>query len=374
MLYNALDRPVALTDEVTEALSHGEKAVVAIGVSGGKDSTAVALATVGYLRSIDFSGQIVLIHSDLGMTEWEQSLPKCRELARFLDLELIVTRRKAGGMMERWEGRWAANVKRYQNLECVKLILPWSTPDMRFCTSELKTSPICSELKKRFKGHVIINAVGIRRQESASRAKALVSKPNSKLTHKRITKETGLATRGIDWNPIIEWPLLDVVEIITESGLPFHEAYTRHGMSRVSCAFCILSNACDLKNATRAKENHDLYRRQVELEIASTFSFQAKWLGDVHLDLLSEDQIIKLAQAKSRAERREQVEADIPSDMLYVKGWPTRVPTRDEAENLATVRQAVAEAVGIEVSYTDADSIIGRYTELLAAKEAKAMK
>ena len=60
--------------------------------------------------------------------------------------------------------------------------------------------------------------------------------------------------------------------------------------------------------------------------------------------------------------------------MLYVKGWPTRVPTRDEAENLATVRQAVAEAVGIEVSYTDADSIIGRYTELLAAKEAKAMK
>jgi hypothetical protein len=54
---------------------------------------------------------------------------------RLMDVwNLHTTRRAAGGMMERWEKRWSNNVTRYENLECVKLILPWSTPAMRYCT------------------------------------------------------------------------------------------------------------------------------------------------------------------------------------------------------------------------------------------------
>ena len=41
-----------------------------------------------------------------------------------------------------WLSRWAANVARYANLECVKLILPWSTAAQRFCTAELKSAVI----------------------------------------------------------------------------------------------------------------------------------------------------------------------------------------------------------------------------------------
>lgn len=106
--------------------------------------------------------------------------PKCEELASATGWELAVVRREAGGMMERWEGRWENNVRRYADLSCVKLILPWSTPSMRFCTSELKSAVIASYLKKRFPGRNIINVTGIRRQESPSRSKMPVSKVDTR--------------------------------------------------------------------------------------------------------------------------------------------------------------------------------------------------
>jgi 3'-phosphoadenosine 5'-phosphosulfate sulfotransferase (PAPS reductase)/FAD synthetase len=321
--------------------------------------------------SIGFRGAIVLIHADLGKVEWSQSLPKCRELSTRLGCELIIVKRAAGGMLERWQGRWKANVDRWENLSCVKIILPWSSAAMRFCTSELKVAPICSELKKRFNGMAIVNAMGIRREESCSRAKKPVSSSNGKLSHKTPSKKTGMATFGIDWNPIIEWKVDDVFSEIRSIGMEPHEAYTKFGMSRVSCMFCILSNQCDLLNATKANESHSLYRDQVELEIASTFSFQAKWLGDVNPSLLTEDQRIRLAQAKVNAERRIAAESRIPKHMLYTNGWPHSVPSYSDAALLAEVRIEVGEALGLQPKYSTAESIVNRYTELLELKESK---
>ena len=65
-------REVLVTPEITSALEAG--AAVAIGVSGGKDSAATALATTDYLEDVGHSGPRVLIHSDLGREEWRQSL------------------------------------------------------------------------------------------------------------------------------------------------------------------------------------------------------------------------------------------------------------------------------------------------------------
>src|SRR5689334_19829780 len=115
------------------------QAPVAIGVSGGKDSQAAALATFDYLNSKGHTGPRILIHSDLGVVEWEDSIAVCKRLAEYLKCELIIVQRKAGDMMDRWESRWESSVRRYTNLETVTLVLPWSTPAMRFCTSELKT-------------------------------------------------------------------------------------------------------------------------------------------------------------------------------------------------------------------------------------------
>ena len=143
---------VTRTAEIDALLSRD--AVVAIGVSGGKDSDACALATAAYLDQVGHRGPRLLIHAALGSVEWEQSLPKCEELASAIGWELAVVRREAGGMMERWEGRWENNVRRYADLSCVKLILPWSTPSMRFCTSELESAVIASHLKKRSPGRL----------------------------------------------------------------------------------------------------------------------------------------------------------------------------------------------------------------------------
>lgn len=358
-------RQVAITGDVKQFLSYGEKCVVAIGVSGGKDSCAVALATHAYLKRIEFPGEIVLIHSDLGKVEWKQSLPKCEEMAQHLGVELITVARKAGGMLERWQSRWDANVARYENLECVKLILPWSTPSMRFCTSELKVAVITAELKKRYNGYAIINVTGIRRQESANRAKKPVSTPSTKLSHKTVNPKTGMSTKGLDWNPIIEWTVDEVFAAIEEAGLEPHEAYTKYGMSRVSCAFCILSNAADMLSATKAKQNRSLYREQVELEIKSTFSFQQGWLGDVAPHLLSSGQRKRLEEAKVKAAKREELESRIPKHLVYVKGWPVVVPTLAEATLLADARTQINDLLGLSCSYTTPTAVIKRYKELM---------
>lgn len=190
-------REVLVTPEITSALENG--AAVAIGVSGGKDSAATALATVDYLEHAGHRGPRVLIHGDLGRVEWPQSLPACQRLALRLGLELMVVRRATGDLVDRWRARWENNVRRYAELSFVKLILPWSTASMRFCTSELKTSIICRALVQRFAGGTILSATGIRRQESPNRAKTPVANPQPKLA------SASRRTQGLDWHPILDW-------------------------------------------------------------------------------------------------------------------------------------------------------------------------
>src|SRR5690349_10925823 len=103
-----------------------------------------------------------------------ESGPACVRLATRLGLELMVFKRKAGDLMDRWLVRWQHNLERYRQLQCVKMILPWSTPAMRFCTSELKAAVICRDLVERFQHSTILSVVGLRRQESATRAQAPV--------------------------------------------------------------------------------------------------------------------------------------------------------------------------------------------------------
>lgn len=337
--------------------------VVAIGVSGGKDSVGTALRITEYLDSAGHRGPRILIHADLGSVEWKDSLPVCERLARQIGWELVVVRRRAGGMMERWEKRWANNLARYQSLECVKLILPWSTPMMRFCTSELKTAVISAALKKRYKGQDILSVTGVRRQESARRAKMPVAKQEKKLS--------GKGVEGWSWNPIIDWSTEEVFEYLRVRGGPVHEAYTAYGSSRVSCAFCIMGSIGDLNASASCPDNHAIYRRMVELEIQSGFAFQNRWLGEVAPHLLDDGMRAALVKSRENAKVREQHEARIPKHLLYTKGWPTCVPSRTEAELLAIVRQQVFRAIGVAPTYITAESIMDRYEELISQKGAK---
>ncbi|WP_248309359.1 phosphoadenosine phosphosulfate reductase family protein [Bosea sp. AK1] len=182
--------PIAVTPVLDDLFR--QHAAVAIGVSGGKDSQAAAIATFDYLDRIGHVGPRRLIHADLGIVEWSDSLPVCERLAERLGVELVVVRREQGGLMERWESRWRGNVARYEDLSTVTLVPCWSTPAMRFCTSELKTSRIHAALKRGFQGLPIISVTGVRRQESHRRARAEIAERK--------------ASNGI-WTgrPILDW-------------------------------------------------------------------------------------------------------------------------------------------------------------------------
>ncbi|MGF6870740.1 phosphoadenosine phosphosulfate reductase family protein [Paraburkholderia sp. MM5477-R1] len=354
-----VQRTIASTAEVN-ALLDGD-AVVAIGVSGGKDSVACALAVARYLDLIGHTGPRVLVHADLGRVEWKDSAPACERLAAHLGWELMTVRRQAGDMLARWQKRWENNVTRYRELSCVRLILPWSTPSMRFCTSELETAVITSALKKRYPTHDIVNVTGVRRQESSARSKMPVAAPLAALTRR--------GNQGMTWNAIIEWPVEDVFQEIADAGLALHEAYTRYGASRVSCAFCIMSSLDDLRAAAGCTDNHDLYREMVAIEAASTFAFQGqRWLADVAPDLLPASLLAAVARAKVAAAARVAVEAEIPAHLLYTAGWPTHLPSPQEAALIASVRSRVAAFVGFDVDYTTAESVAARYDSLLAAR------
>ena len=367
-----LERGVELDAEVRALLA--AHAPVAVGVSGGKDSCAAAIAVVEHLRAIGHKGPVVLVHADLGdpdprlNVEWDDSLPTCERLAAFLGVPLVVTKRPAGGMMKRWIKRWENNVKRYAEMSCVKIILPWSTPSMRFCTSELKSAPIASKLVKLFPGQRIISACGIRREEgngkeNSPRTNAPTSKENKRLSSK--------STSGVDWNPIAAWSTTDVFSFCAARGFQMHEGYAL-GMSRISCRFCIMQDLADQRVSASVAANAPVFRTVVGLEIRSTFAFQgSRWLGDVAPQLLDAATCAALVEAKKRAARRVQIEKRIPKHLLYTKGWPTVMPAEEEAELLCGVRREVAALLGIEVRCTEPAELIARYADLMAQKAVK---
>jgi 3'-phosphoadenosine 5'-phosphosulfate sulfotransferase (PAPS reductase)/FAD synthetase len=343
-------------------------APILICVSGGKDSRLAAEAATAYARSRNHTGEIKLVYSDLGRVVWSDAQEQCRGLANRLGLELVIVRREAGGLMERWQKRWADNVTRYRELSCVKVILPWSTPSMRFCTSELKTSIIQRWIRKTYQEPVIC-VLGIRRDEGRSKKSGRGAAPVIKI-HDDAAKK--MPAGSVDWNAIVDVPTVKVFQIHRATSIPLSDAYEVFKASRYSCCFCIMSSGPDLTAATRDPRNHDLYREQSELEIASTFSFQdGQWLSDIAPDLLTGEQRERLPQAKLRAKQREQIEALIPQHLLYVKGWPTVMPTPDEAELIAEVRREVSRVMEIEVKYTSAEEVTARYAELMAQNEAK---
>ncbi|MBN8491386.1 MAG: phosphoadenosine phosphosulfate reductase family protein [Burkholderiales bacterium] len=353
---------IEVPSEVANVLA--ADAPVFVGVSGGRDSQALAYRVCAHLDDIGHQGRCFLVHADLGRVEWRDSLPVCERLAQRLGVELIVVRRNAGDMMDRWLSRWTANVARYANLECVKLILPWSTAAQRFCTAELKSQVIAREMRRRFPEGDVVSAVGIRREESAKRARMPAWKQDERTTRKR--------GAGHTWNPLLGWRRGDVNDYVRIRGDELHEAYRLYGSTRVSCAFCVLGSEHDLRASSNCTDNQAIYREMVALEATSTFSFQShRWLGDVAPDLLDAGLRARLQEAKERAQLRMSAEVRLPEHLPFVKGWPTVLPTPGEAALIARVRRDVAQAVGLQVHHTDRDAVLVRYRELMRVARAK---
>ena len=354
---------VDLNEQIQELLAG--PVPVAFGLSGGVDGIGAALALFKHLDAIGHRGSRIAIHSDLGVVEHRESLPMCQLAAGHLGIPLVVVRRQKGDMLDRWKQRWQDNLRRYTELRCVKLILPWSTAAMRFCTAELKTSIICRDLVERFPGQTILSVLGIRAQESPTRAAMPLLLPQPRLVSK------AFETMGFNYHPVHTWTKQQVFAYHELSHFPVHDAY-KQGLSRVSCIFCILSSLADLVAASRNPEHHELYREMVWLEIISAFSFQpGRWLGDVAPLLLTDEMREGLEAAKHKALQREALEASIPRHLLYTRDWPTAIPTWEEAKLLAEVRLRVAGIMGLHIGYTEPAAIRARYSELFEEKSRR---
>jgi hypothetical protein len=81
-------------------------------------------------------------------------------------------------------------------------------------------------------------------------------------------------------------------------GWPAHPAYVK-GAHRLSCALCILADRETLRSG--AYNNPAYYRALVWMEIETGFPFQqSRWLADIAIELLTEEQHETLAQLPQR--------------------------------------------------------------------------
>lgn len=340
-------RNASVPAAVQQALDLG--AALAVSVSGGKDSDAMLRHLTALHQSQSWTGQLFAITADLGRIEWPGTLEHIQSVCAELDVALIVVRRQKGSMIDRWderrqvlisqqqaeEGAIALNGKVGKLSEITSLkegSKPfWSSSTARYCTKEMKTAEVDRYLR-RF--NAVVCAVGIRAEESSSRAK----KPHFQVRND-ITTATLKASRGLNaeqheewaaraiahwvesnfkgrlaltWNTVLDWPVEKVWESLGTSAealeqrrtlyqhgsltaalreWPAHWAYVS-GNSRLSCSMCVLASAHDIHNG--AKHNLTTWLELALMEKQSGWSFQqGKWLSTLDINPLKQVQVSK---------------------------------------------------------------------------------
>lgn len=214
--------------EVSHLIERG--ATFVVNHSGGKDSQAM----FHFIRRYVPDDQIVVVHALLPEVDWDGVVEHVQDTILGLPLYTCRARRTL--------------------LEMIEERGMFPSPQQRQCTSDLKRGPI--ERTIRGMGcKLIVNCMGMRAQESASR---------KKLTTFKINERNSKAGREwYDWLPIHEMLVGEVFELIRSVGQEPHWAYAA-GMTRLSCCFCIMASTADLTTAARL--NPALYRRYVDLE------------------------------------------------------------------------------------------------------------
>lgn len=354
---------IATDPMVDQALGAG--AWVIFNLSGGKDCGAVSSRTMRYLDAIGHPrAHRFAIHADLGRAEHTFNPSQVEAQARALGLRLDVVRAKSGDLVDRFENRWRLGLEAYVNLHLYNLRGPWSSPSLKFCQSEKKIQVMGPHLARELRGKTIINVVGIRREESTGRSKTEVAKRDT-----RFAKPGNRhGTQMMLWHPGVDMLVDEVFDINRRDGVPLSPSYGM-GATRHSCALCTMGSINDLEVGAQA--HPWLYRHYVELEASTTFSFQAgRWLADVRPELLSAGLLADIARAKARCAERREIEAALPARYRFVKGWPLRVPTLEEAAQIASGRARILAHHGAENIYPTGQAVRDRFGELLAMKAA----
>lgn len=178
-------------------------------VSGGKDSTALMLA----LREAEIP--FTAVFADTG---WEAP-----ETYAYLD----VLRARLGEV-------YVVKGKR-QMIEAIRHRAGFPARMQRWCTRELKIDPLRDFHDEHMKrtGRETVSAMGVRAEESASRAKMPVVADDD---------DWG----GWVWRPLLTWAVQDVIALHHRHGVPMNPLYEQ-GFDRVGCFPCIFARKEEIR-------------------------------------------------------------------------------------------------------------------------------
>ncbi|MCP4962406.1 MAG: phosphoadenosine phosphosulfate reductase family protein [Actinomycetia bacterium] len=245
---------------------------------------------VNFARAAGVIERLVALHVDLGRMEWAGTTKLAVAQADFFDVPIYITRK--GGYLARAIIRGAGDVERQQLIadgttksETATDLLDrvrergaanphrpaWPSAAARWCTSDFKRGParrFFTWLAHQHRDHQalqrpvrILSAMGLRAEESRSRARRAAYK----------TATISTSVQQVDeWLPIHRWSTPDVWREIHSSGAPWHRAYDL-GMSRLSCALCILASSRDLTIGARHNPGLAAEILAVEHETGYTF-------------------------------------------------------------------------------------------------------
>jgi 3'-phosphoadenosine 5'-phosphosulfate sulfotransferase (PAPS reductase)/FAD synthetase len=236
---------LSVPTSIRSALDRG--AVVALSVSGGKDSQAMAGAVLDYMRSEGLTNNVIAVHADLGRAEWWQTPVLVEKQAAAWGIPLhVVTRADGADLLEHMDNRG-------RKLEGSGTPF-WPSSKNRYCTSDLKRDPIDKLL--RTLGPLVISVEGIRAEESAGRKKKPCWEVRSRID---------CASReALTWRPIHAWTEVDVWEALGGRHGPLvHPAYAE-GNARLSCSICIFQSSGDMLRG--ALHNPEFFGALVEME------------------------------------------------------------------------------------------------------------
>lgn len=243
-----------------------------VNVSGGKDSTAVALLAIE--RGVT---PAAFVFADTGH-EHPQTIDYVAKLSAVLrercgvgvttvraDFAADMARKRAY-IAERWEADGVPAERVERAIECLK---PTGTPFLdlcmlkgrfpstrvRFCTTELKTRPVQTLLDDLAETHrAVVSWIGVRADESRARAK--LAERDAEFGSWEPAPVGMLVYR-----PILAWSAADVVDYVRNQGVALNPLYSQ-GMGRVGCMPCIHARKEELREiARRFPEEFDRVER-----------------------------------------------------------------------------------------------------------------
>jgi len=204
--------------------NHPDVAIV-ISFSGGKDSSAM-LADI--MENYPQAKKYVVM-ADTGF-EHDDAVEWSQKIVESFGLTLNVVRPTwKDGTVKTFQGM-VRNRKKFPSSSC------------RQCTSDLKRDPIYKWIRNNVSEPIIINAMGLRADESRGRAKKDPFILNNRLSTKLIN---GSRKRtAYDWLPIHTWTTDEVISYLGNQGIEMHPAYSY--LPRFSCRLCVLMRTKDI--------------------------------------------------------------------------------------------------------------------------------